>query len=111
MVLKHGYYINRGLFIALYDEEEPLKIYLDNGVYGFLMSPAGSRHRNILADYACIRQRIKVFSFLKRKIICIGRIYGNKNSGSFLYERLYNSPKTDTTTDESPRIKTYITAP
>ena len=83
MVLKHGYYINRGLFIALYDEEEPLKIYLDNGVYGFLMSPAGSRHRNILADYACIRQRIKVFSFLKRKIICIGRIYGNKNSGSF----------------------------
>ena len=111
MVLKHGYYINRGLFIALYDEEEPLKIYLDNGVYGFLMSPAGSRHRNILADYACIRQRIKVFSFLKRKIICIGRIYGNKNSGSFLYERLYNSPKTVTTTDESPRIKTYITAP
>lgn len=111
MVLKHRYYINRGLFIALYDEEEPLKIYLDNGVYGFIMSPAGSRHRNILADYACIRQRIKVFSFLKRKIICIGRIYGNKNSGSFLYERLYNSPKTDTTTDEPPRIKTYITAP
>lgn len=111
MVLKHGYYINRGLFIALYDEEEPLKIYLDNGVYGFIMSPAGSRRRNILADYACIRQRIKVFSFLKRKIICIGKIYGNKNSGSFLYERLYNSPKTDTTTDESPRIKTYITAP
>lgn len=106
-----------GLFIALYDEDS-LKLYLDKGVYGFLMTPvltnkpsARSRHRNILADYACIRQRIKVFSFLKRKIICIGRIYGNKNSGSFLYERLYNSPKTDTTTDESPRIKTYITAP
>ena len=111
MVLKHGYYINRGLFIALYDEEEPLKIYLDNGVYGFLMSPAGSRHRNILADYACIRQGTKVFFFLKRKIIYGGKIYGNKNAGSFLYERLYNSPKTDTTTDESPRIKTYITAP
>ena len=99
-----------GLFIALYDEDS-LKLYLDKGVYGFLMTPvltnkpsARSRHRNILADYACIRQRIKVFSFLKRKIICIEfRIV--------LYERLYNSPKTDTTTDESPRIKTYITAP
>ena len=47
-----------GLFIALYDEES-LKLYLDKGLYGFLMKPvmtsmptAKSRYYAILADYA-----------------------------------------------------------
>ena len=56
-----------GLFIALYDEES-LKLYLDKGVYGFLMNPvstekpsARSCHYNILADYACSREGTDVF--------------------------------------------------
>ena len=51
-----------GLFIALYDDES-LKLYLDKGVYGFLMPPvftdkpnSRSRHYHILADYACSRE-------------------------------------------------------
>lgn len=78
-----------GLFIALYDEES-LKLYLDKGVYGFIMPPvneekpsARSRHYNILADYACSRDGAEVFFFLKRKVVYGGRIYGNSDSGSF----------------------------
>ena len=62
-----------GLFIALYDDES-LKLYLDKGVYGFLMPPvftdrpnSRSRHYHILADYACSREGADVFFFLKRK--------------------------------------------
>lgn len=78
-----------GLFIALYDEES-LKLYLDKGVYGFLMPPvmsnqpsSRSRHYNVLADYACSREGTDVFFFLKRKIVYGGKIYGNRESGSF----------------------------
>lgn len=78
-----------GLFIALYDEES-LKLYLNKGVYGFLMTPifaqkptAHSRHFAILADYACSREGTDVFFFLKRKIVYGGKIYGNKETGSF----------------------------
>lgn len=78
-----------GLFIALYDEES-LKLYLDKGVYGFLMNPvftekpsARSCHYNILADYACSREGTDVFFFLKRKIVYGGKIFGNRESGSF----------------------------
>ena len=81
--------IHGGLFIALYDEES-LKLYLDKGVYGFLMTPvmkarpsAQSRHYAILADYACSREGTDVFFFLKRKIVYGGKIYGNKEIGSF----------------------------
>ena len=81
--------INGGLFIALYDEES-LKLYLDKGLYGFLMKPimtpkptAQSRYFAILADYACSREGTDVFFFLKRKIVYGGKIYGNKNVGSF----------------------------
>lgn len=70
-----------GLFIALYDEES-LKLYLDKGVYGFLMPPvmsnqpsSRSRHYNVLADYACSREGTDVFFFLKRKIVYGGKIY------------------------------------
>ena len=45
-----------GLFIALYDEQT-LKLYLNKGVYGFLMKPvftetpsSRSKHYAILAD-------------------------------------------------------------
>lgn len=81
--------INGGLFIALYDEES-LKLYLDKGLYGFLMKPvmtpkptAQSRYYAILADYACSREGTDVFFFLKRKIVYGGKIYGNKEVGSF----------------------------
>ena len=81
--------INGGLFIALYDEVS-LKLYLDKGLYGFLMKPvmsakpsAQSRYYAILADYACSREGTDVFFFLKRKIVYGGKIYGNKDIGSF----------------------------
>ena len=78
-----------GLFIALYDEKS-LKLYLNKGLYGFLMKPvfsqepsSRSKHYAVLADYACSREGTDVFFFLKRKIVYGGKIYGNKDSGSF----------------------------
>ena len=78
-----------GLFIALYDENT-LKLYLKKGLYGFLMKPvftnqpsSRSRHYSILADYACSREGSDLFFFLKRRIVYGGKIYGNKDSGSF----------------------------
>lgn len=78
-----------GLFIALFDEET-LKLYLDKGVYGFLMPPvmtdkpsSRSRHFQILADYACSREGADVFFFLKRKIVYGGKVFGNHEAGSF----------------------------
>lgn len=63
-----------GLFIALYDDES-LKLYLDKGVYGFLMPPvftdrpkSRSRHYQILADYACSREGTDVFSSSKERL-------------------------------------------
>ena len=104
-----------GLFITLYDEEA-LKLYLNRGVYGFLMKPeftdspsSRGRHYAILADYACSREGTDVFFFLKRKIFYGGKIYGNKESGSFYINGL-NSPlgrKTNANLfwDESSRYK------
>ena len=81
--------MNGGLFIALYDEDS-LKLYLNKGLYGFLMPPikgsvpsSHSRHYAILADYACSREGADLFFFLKRKIVYGGKIYGNKEIGSF----------------------------
>ncbi len=111
--------INGGLFIALYDEES-LKLYLDKGLYGFLMKPvmaprpsAQSRYYAILADYACSREGTDVFFFLKRKIVYGGKIYGNKEVGSF-YLNGSTSPlgrKADAELfwDESVRKKYYAT--
>ena len=85
----HNSSISGGLFIALYDEDS-LKLYLDKGLYGFLMKPvmtikpsSHSRYYAILADYACSREGSDVFFFLKRKIVYGGKIYGNKDIGSF----------------------------
>lgn len=81
--------MNGGLFVALYDEDS-LKLYLNRGLYGFLMPPvlanrpsSRSRHYNVLADYACSREGSAVFFFLKRKIVYGGRIYGNETAASF----------------------------
>ena len=104
-----------GLFVALYNEDT-LKLYLNKGVYGFLMKPvytdapsSRSKHYAILADYACSREGTDVFFFLKRKIVYGGKIYGNKESGSFYINGL-NSPlgrKTNANLfwDESPRYE------
>lgn len=111
--------ISGGLFIALYDEQS-LKLYLDKGLYGFLMKPvmtskptAQSRYFAILADYACSREGTDVFFFLKRKIVYGGKIYGNKDVGSF-YLNGQTSPlgrKADAELfwDESARKKYYAT--
>lgn len=80
--------ISGGLFIALYDEDS-LRLYLNKGIYGFLMKPeynmpsARGRYYSILADYACSREGTDVFFFLKRKIVYGGKVYGNKEIGSF----------------------------
>ena len=111
--------INGGLFIALYDEES-LKLYLDKGLYGFLMKPvltpkptARSRYFAILADYACSREGTDVFFFLKRKIVYGGKIYGNKEVGSF-YLNGQTSPlgrkaDADLFWDESARKRYFAT--
>ena len=108
-----------GLFIALYDDES-LKLYLDKGVYGFLMPPvftdkpnSRSRHYHILADYACSREGTDVFFFLKRKIVYGGKIYGNRESGSFylngLTSPLGRATDAELFWDESVRAKYFET--
>lgn len=87
---------NNGVFIALYDYES-LKLYLKNGIYGFLMSPtegeisSRSNHYKVLSDYGCLREGTHVFFFLKRTIIYGGQIIGSKENGSF-YLNGKNSP-------------------
>ena len=111
--------IHGGLFIALYDEES-LKLYLDKGLYGFLMRPimtpkptSKSRYYMILADYACSREGTDVFFFLKRKIVYGGKIYGNKNVGSFYLNGdtspLGRKAEAELFWDESVRRKYYPT--
>lgn len=108
-----------GLFIALYDDES-LKLYLDKGVYGFLMPPvfsdrpnSRSRHYQILADYACSREGTDVFFFLKRKIVYGGKIFGNRDSGSFylngITSPLGRAADAELFWDESIRSKYYGT--
>lgn len=108
-----------GLFIALYDDES-LKLYLDKGVYGFLMPPvfsdrpnSRSRHYQILTDYACSREGTDVFFFLKRKIVYGGKIFGNRDSGSFylngITSPLGRAADAELFWDESIRSKYYGT--
>lgn len=108
-----------GLFIALYDDES-LKLYLDKGVYGFLMPPvmtdrpsSRSRHYHILADYACSREGTDVFFFLKRKIVYGGKVYGNRDSGSFYLNGatspLGRAANAELFWDESVRAKYFET--
>lgn len=101
-----------GLFITLYDEET-LTLYLDKGIYGFLMPPIheevpkGSRHYHALADYACAREGTHVVFFLNRKIIYGGQIIGSNKYGSFYlngcYSPLGKKANADLYWDESQR--------
>lgn len=86
-----------GMFVTLYDEKT-LKLYLNKGLYGFLMKPTSvdsvtsrSKHYAVLADYACSREGTDLFFFLKRKIVYGGKIYGNRDCSSF-YINGQNSP-------------------
>jgi hypothetical protein len=108
-----------GLFIALYDEES-LKLYLDKGVFGFLMPPvmsdkpsSRSRHYHVLADYACSREGTDIFFFLKRKIVYGGKVYGNPDAGSFFLNGttspLGRAADAELFWDESVRAKYFET--
>jgi hypothetical protein len=81
--------MNGGLFITLYDKKT-LALYLNHGIYGFLMKPvftdmpsSRSMHYAALADYACSREGTHVFFFIKREIYYGGIIKGNKDIASF----------------------------
>ena len=77
-----------GLFVTLYDEHT-LNLYLEHGVYGFLMPLESdeisqySRHYAALADYACGRDGTHVFFFLKRRIVYGGQLVGSRDQGCF----------------------------
>lgn len=77
-----------GFFVVLYDEDT-LKLYLDRGIYGFLMKPEYdkigrySRHYAALADYSCGRRGTHVFFFLKRRIHYGGQLMGSDKYGCF----------------------------
>lgn len=84
-----------GLFVTLYDEDT-LNLYLDKGVYGFLMPPvlgevsSRSRHYAALGDYACAREGTHVLFFLKRKIVYGGQIIGSRSFGAFYLNGPYS---------------------
>ncbi len=77
-----------GLFIVLYDEAT-LDLYLNENIYGFLLTPefqtpsSRSVHYRALADYACAREGTHVLFFWKRRIVYAGQIVGNRDIGSF----------------------------
>lgn len=77
-----------GLFITLYDKET-LKLYLENGIYGQLMSVEEGKpspysvYYKTLADYGCCREGNHVFFFLKREIYYGGQIKGSGEYGSY----------------------------
>lgn len=77
-----------GLLVTLYDEET-LKLYLDNGVYGQHMSPepgepsSYSSHYPTLADYGCAREGTHVFFFRNREICYGGQVVGSDEYAAF----------------------------
>lgn len=81
--------MTNGLFITLFNDSD-LKLYLKNGLYGFLFTPvfkdkpdSRSTYFKILADYACGREGTEIFFFLKRHIYYGGKVLGNKDIASF----------------------------
>lgn len=81
--------MTNGLFITLFNKED-LKLYLKNGLYGFLFKPLfkakpdpKSSYFKVLADYACGREGTEIFFFLKRHIYYGGKVTGNKDVASF----------------------------
>ncbi|MHA1793496.1 MAG: hypothetical protein ACTSVI_12670 [Promethearchaeota archaeon] len=84
-----------GLFITLYDEET-LKLYIKEGIYGQLMRPIDkitpqSIYYRVLADFGATRKDQHIFFFRKRKIYYGGQITGAKSYGAF-YLNGENSP-------------------
>lgn len=80
--------VQGGLFITLYDEET-LRLYLEQGIYGQHMSPedsepsSNSNHYRTLADYACGRAGNHVFFFRDREIFYGGQLLGAEDHGAF----------------------------
>jgi len=101
-----------GLFITLYDEDT-LNLYLDKGVYGFLMPPvlgevsSKSKHYQALGDYGCARGGTHVFFFIERKVIYGGQLIGSKSFGAFYlngpYSPMGRQAKAKVYWDESKR--------
>jgi hypothetical protein len=83
-----------GFFITLYDVDT-LNLYLDRGLYSFLMPPvfgevsSRSNHYAALADYACGRKNAHVFFFLKRQIVYGGQLSGSIDYGAFFLNGEY----------------------
>lgn len=79
---------NGGLFITLYDEDT-LRLYLDEGVYGQHMTPEDgepssySAHYKTLADYSAVRDKKHIFFFCDRKIYYGGQAVGSGEYGAF----------------------------
>jgi len=77
-----------GFFITLYDIDT-LNLYLDRGLYSFLMPPvfgeisARSNHYAALADYSCGREGTHVFFFLKRQIVYGGQLIGSQDLAAY----------------------------
>jgi hypothetical protein len=77
-----------GFFITLYDVDT-LNLYLDRGLYSFLMPPAFgeissySNHYAALADYSCGREDTHIFFFQKRQIVCGGQLEGPQDVGAY----------------------------
>jgi len=77
-----------GFFIMLYDFDT-LNLYLDQGIYSFLMPynkgiiGPRSNHYPALADYSCGRDGTHIFFFMKRKIVYGGQLFGSKEFGAF----------------------------
>lgn len=101
-----------GFFITLYDMDT-LNLYLDRGLYSFLMpynnGIIGSRsnHYPALADYSCGREGTHVFFFMKRKIVYGGQLHGSKNCGAYYLNRAFfpigKTAKAPLVWDESKR--------
>lgn len=72
--------MTNGLFITLFNKED-LKLYLKNGLYGFLFKPLfkakpdpKSSYFKVLADYACGREGTEIFFFLKGTFIMAAKL-------------------------------------
>ncbi|MHA1972457.1 MAG: hypothetical protein ACTSW1_05680 [Candidatus Hodarchaeales archaeon] len=80
--------VKSGFFITLYDVDT-LNLYLDRGLYSFLMPPtfgkisSRSNHYAALADYSGGRKGTHVFFFLKRKIVYGGELVGPDNIAAY----------------------------
>lgn len=83
-----------GFFITLYDVDT-LNLYLDRGLYSFLMPPVfeklspRSNHYAALADYSCGREGTHVFFFLKRRIVYGGQLIGPANLAAYFLNGEY----------------------